>query len=324
MTKPVKFQFDKTADTDAFGPHLRIAQAIANVIATQSGGRCIAIEGTWGSGKSTIVKLLRDKLLELDSTRYSIFTFDAWAHEGDPLRRSFLESLYLHFSSNGWLSHGEWVRRLEELSGRLKRTTTKSTPLLTILGKLLLFSIFLVPLGVALVNSSLPKVSFQFDSAASPALRFIIGGLLTISPGLVLLFSMLVRKCRKERDFEWDLLLRKTTTEETTETIVTPEPTSIEFERWFSDLLSDALSKEGRRAVIVLDNLDRMGAEQALQLLSTIQNFLHGGLCCEPWFERIWLVVPFDSHACKQLFNDSARTSLDKLFQVTFVVPLPW
>ena len=82
---------DLPADKDAFGAHERVARAIADVVRTEDGGRTIGLEGGWGAGKSTVVKLLEQELAgDADSAAW---IFDAWAHEGDPLRRSFLEGL---------------------------------------------------------------------------------------------------------------------------------------------------------------------------------------------------------------------------------------
>lgn len=49
------------SEIDEFGgSHNRIALAIANLIKTEKGGKSIGLEGEWGTGKSTIIKLLGD------------------------------------------------------------------------------------------------------------------------------------------------------------------------------------------------------------------------------------------------------------------------
>lgn len=80
---------DSPAQTDAFGSHERLASAIAELISSDTGGKSIALTGSWGSGKSTVITLLKSKL----EAYARVFVFDAWAHEGDPLRRAFLERL---------------------------------------------------------------------------------------------------------------------------------------------------------------------------------------------------------------------------------------
>ncbi len=88
--------------------HERVAEAIADLVKSEPGGRVIGLEGTWGSGKSTIVKLVQTNLSKpettTDSPKTETLVFDAWAHQGDPLRRTFLESLMKSMRSWSWLT----------------------------------------------------------------------------------------------------------------------------------------------------------------------------------------------------------------------------
>ncbi len=72
---------DDPAVHDNFGPHEKVAAAILELICKEEGGKSIGLTGSWGSGKSTVVKLLEQKLPD----KTEMFIFDAWAHEGDPL-----------------------------------------------------------------------------------------------------------------------------------------------------------------------------------------------------------------------------------------------
>lgn len=53
--------------------------------------RIIGIEGGWGSGKSNVVKLLNKN--HFKDKGYILFEYDAWGHQEDLQRRSFLELL---------------------------------------------------------------------------------------------------------------------------------------------------------------------------------------------------------------------------------------
>ena len=86
---------DTPADADAFGSHERVARSIAEVVETESGGKAIGLEGGWGAGKSTIVRLISQKLSHAKARTHKIAVFDMWSHQGDPLRRTFLV-LQLH------------------------------------------------------------------------------------------------------------------------------------------------------------------------------------------------------------------------------------
>jgi len=114
---------DQFAYSDEIGPHERVARAIAEVILSpeEHGGKMIALEGGWGAGKSTIIGLLKKKLDNDDNV--TVFSYDAWAHEGDPLRRTFLESLIRHFQSlgkNRWINEENSSKVLDALANRRK------------------------------------------------------------------------------------------------------------------------------------------------------------------------------------------------------------
>ncbi len=143
---------DAPADSDAFGGHVWVANAIAEIVQTEPGGRTIGLEGGWGSGKSTIVRLVCDQL----SPDFRAFVFDAWAHEGDPLRRSFLEALITDLIDHGWIGAEVWRLRIEELARRRRTTRQRTTQELTRNGRWLAASLFVVPVGAALPQS-LPR-----------------------------------------------------------------------------------------------------------------------------------------------------------------------
>lgn len=62
--------------------------------------RIIGIEGTWGSGKSNVVKMLEKEL----EKEYCFFEYDAWGHQEDLQRRSILELLTSKLISDNILS----------------------------------------------------------------------------------------------------------------------------------------------------------------------------------------------------------------------------
>src|SRR5687768_326554 len=67
-------------DASFSGPHDRIAENIASLIRPANAkGMSIGLEGSWGSGKSTVAKLVAKKL-EKDKS-IALISFDAWAHE---------------------------------------------------------------------------------------------------------------------------------------------------------------------------------------------------------------------------------------------------
>lgn len=82
--KKVNFLKDIPNEKDLIGSHIPIADSIYDVILNEEGGRTIGLKGKWGSGKSTVINLLIKKINQ--NNHLKCVVYDAWAHEGDPLR----------------------------------------------------------------------------------------------------------------------------------------------------------------------------------------------------------------------------------------------
>ena len=130
------------------------------------------------------------------------------------------------------------------------------------------------------------------------------------------------------------LVTGQASTESRTLVTQTPDPTSVEFESIFRDLLDEALEPENRKLLIVVDNLDRVEPSDALSIWSTLQTFLgHTDYQRPDWIDRLWVLIPYDHNAILRLWdgsgsnatkpaNSSLATSfLDKTFQLRFRAP---
>ncbi len=313
------------------GPHRRVAKAIVDVIQSsdESGGKMIGLEGGWGAGKTTVVNMIRKLLVGREDI--SVFTFDAWAHEGDPLRRTYLESLIRHFQSLKWVEIKKWDNILEELAKRRRITNKRTVPKTTTLGKLFAISVFLVPVGVPFLARALEQgVTIAPDRPI--AWMFMIGLILTLSPFIVLAGNLIrvfwkrLHKNKKEEPTdkqsddgkevsEWSFLMGNAITEVKQDTTETPDPTSIEFEDKFCELMQAALPEDSNRQVVmVLDNLDRSDPNSALSIWATLQTFLqHRGIDIKPWFSRLWILVPFDPVGLRRLWVQRDVTQEEKV-----------
>lgn len=354
---------DKPATDDAFkdfgkGPYERIAGALARFILEDPKGKAIALIGPWGSGKSTIIIQLK-KCLDKDQNtnrEIEVFSFDAWAHEGDPLRRSFLEQLINHFLDKDWPQEDVkkmWTRKKEELAKRIRITETKTFPRFTPAGSIMAFVTMLVPIGLVLLSLSNGKFqSWIFW------LGIVLSALPPVTLGVLWCVGLKKREfilgqqdsnddstSTKRKDV-LSFLITGTITDERNETYETPDPTSIEFQEAFIAVLNDALEDPDRRLVIVIDNLDRVGTENALAIWATMRTFFEIGESDHRprWMDRLWILVPFAPETPKRLSEpfdgdegqekDEQQNSLtpadsraaafvEKTFQAQFHVPLP-
>lgn len=337
----IKLLPDDPTKEDFFGSHREVARAIAELVLTEDGGKAIALEGIWGSGKSTTVRLLRKELTERPDDG-SVFVFDAWAHRGDPLRRSFIEEFVRHLNEIGWIEEEEWNPRVEELSHRRVKRRVESEPQLTTPGKWMIVLLFLVPFGFALFTAQDPSSRQQ-----------IVGGGLALAPVVFALavwaWNSLPRNKADEpvKNDELNVLgifINEVHRREVSTKVSSPDPTSVEFRDIFTDLLSDGLSRSERRLIVAIDNLDRIDAEEALTIWSTMRTFFElGSPERSEWLDRFWLLVPYDKQSLRRLWRaelsdqqtgnakrravmerpDAAQAFIDKSFQIRFRVSPP-
>ncbi len=134
---PHKFKIlrDEVEKVDVFEDktHENVANSIAELIKAEDGGLTIGLEGSWGSGKSTVISILKEKLSKISSIK--LIQFDAWAHQGDPLRRIFLEALIDEIKGFDNDSKLETIQK--KISNREKTIKIKTTHSVTNLGKIL-------------------------------------------------------------------------------------------------------------------------------------------------------------------------------------------
>lgn len=315
---------DELARDDEFGAHDALAAAISRLIANEPGGKAIALEGEWGSGKTTVVRLLKRKLEETGRGR--VFVFDGWAHEGDSLRRALIEEF------------AEWAKRQKKLGGDLlvpseiwrqlkpqleslqrRRTKQKSKARyrLKSWGRIMAFLLALVPVG-ALLAGKLKGIAFLAGLSV-----------MTLPAALLVLAAVWVagasvwRRSPDERQHgrakEWQrfddvlgIFLRQVDQKTNTTTWSTAEPTSIEFKRLFRNILKRVIVRgevaqpaikekqggecgryEKEKVVVVLDNLDRLPAGEAMRAFAALRIFF-GEVEPEEWIKRFWLLVPYD------------------------------
>lgn len=272
MNTTLKFKTldDSPCGEDEFGgPHRKVADSLLELLSTgQVGGHLIGLEGSYGGGKTNIVRMLQKSL----STRpeWRCVVFDPSAHKDDPQRRSFLETLIdsLADETRGtWLppeivndGRTKWDIEKLELANKIRVDRTKTVPKPTLAGKLYAASLLAVTFSGPFVPS-VQEWREVFSNGDWPTyLSSGLGFLLLFSPLIVFLFDLL-GVIRSGEDC--GVFFSDSVTDTTTTTTTTPDQTSIEFVTKFRELMSDVLDADPkRRVLVVIDNLDRLDAER--------------------------------------------------------------
>lgn len=355
--KDVRFLSDDPTVEDKLGGRRKVAQAIADVFTSAESGTAIALTGSWGSGKSSIVRMVSD-LVETQGDEeqdLAILDFDAWCHKGDPLRCAFLVELGDRLSELGWLDEEWWegapekkiVGKKDQITKRHSTTRTRTTPVLTRGGKLLGLALIIFPIFIGMIAALPANCWIGYSGLIASAVLFLgIAGIYV--HGWI---NAEKKNGKKQvRFFSEEREIDETTTE-----YRTPDPTSFEFKTYFDDILEIALgqaSAEDRKLMVVIDNLDRVEHSEARTIWATMQTFFERSVPPGPnnYRDRLWLLVPFDPEGLSRIWEaepeeepdaqqagaepegradrrpkeaNVADSFKDKAFQITFHVPPP-
>lgn len=351
----IRFIPDEPADADFFSTHTRLAEAIVTAIEANAEVKVVGLLGRWGSGKSTVARKVIAALEAREGGAFKVFPYDAWLHQSDPLRRSFLDSLILRLVREGALSP-RWIRRIKKFSSSVEDTRTIETPELTDDARWIGLSLLAVPAGIGLLDFDTINAAFGDKPTWLGKIIVLVGIFLILSPLFVASALYLSRRrwggaldresgvLRKAfwRDLDEDgepirafrIFTESQAKRTSTRTFRKEEPTSLEFGREFQRAMRE-VQKSHHRLVIVIDNLDRVAEEEALGMWATIRSFFlaaddteHGRT--EPFHPTV--ILPIDRHAIEDLFAGSegvgggrerARSFMDKTFDITFEVTEP-
>lgn len=343
-------------EESAFEIHERIADAIVDEIEHNTPGN-IAVLGEWGSGKSTVLNYVKKKL-PADTI---FFTFDAWAHSGDTLRRSFIESLASAIVTAHEKGHSDksmstkQLNKLkdkaqniaDEMHGKETETTTNEhSALKPIPASLLIAAGFFVFFDTLLsaLSSCIPIISDSDFTKFIPALSL----LLAVACGGVAFYcinkrykeGLSERACREINDIRskgrisfFCNELAGFFSKQVSDTTVTTqtEYSSILDSCVFERLFNRALNLTDKTVVIAFDNLDRLDNSEILSVWRTLQIFSSQNAGVENG-KRAWLILPITRDAFVELEGcsykkshegDNQLASLSKLFIRNFEVPTP-
>lgn len=288
----------------------------------------IGVEGSWGTGKSTVIKLLKKKLAKDEKIFY--FYIDAWAHEGDHLRRIFLEKLINEIERAKIIDEKTINEFKNKVRYKQKTTLISKLPEVDIVGKISAVLAFCIPVGTVIIEETIDEVTIGFGLPIHK--QFVLGLILTIAPLIPIVISSILcfilgffkDKSKKIKSIIESLKFFKTTdTDTTTETTNEVEKSSVDFENLFKEIERDILIPKYKKFICVIDNLDRINETDALKIWSTLQTFMQKGKKGKD-LQKIF-IIPYDEKGLKKLWyndvKDCSKSFFDKSFQLRLTVP---
>ena len=294
-----------TAD-DALG-FARIANALADFLDHRNTRPpvVLAVNGPWGSGKSSIMKMVQARLEP--TQRFNVVWFNAWRYRHrDEILQAFLVSMSSHLSER-WTP----LAALRLAGARLRRAS---------LGQLLMLSVPVVIAGTALIAlllpdtaalaealAQLPMVAGSTDAVAAPLAAVGTGGLLRyllpFRRPILRLFAL--NAAKRQMNLE-------------------------DFEREFA-LYREAIGR--RKVLVVVDDLDRCEPDAVVEVLRSINLIVSSteqGGCATYFmlgFDAEYIVrsvdLHFDKHAelADQRGDSFGRQYLKKIVTLGVSVP---
>lgn len=292
---------DGSADVETQFGHSGVAETLRTIVKRCPTPFTIALYGSWGTGKSSIVGLLGSLL---KTERIPTVVVDVWKYQDDSLRRTVLKELH----RQGCLKHQEFYDQDTTLDERVEQETSLATEF---------------KLGIELSDvKKNPKLWRRTKWELGVAAAVLVGVLLAVlryplqvGPVVAAVFAG---------------VLAVLATLKATAVLLTPKTRTwtqgkyadpYEFEDEFLRLLRDGY-RHATKVLIVFDNLDRVDDERAIEVLTTIKTFLETVERGKK--SKAVFLVPCDDRAIREQVEKRFRDGdefLRKFFNVSLRLP---
>lgn len=240
----------------------------------------IGLFGGWGTGKSSILKTVRE---ELETEKVKFISYDAWKYANDSFRRMFLLKVQEELK----------YEQTEEMQRFYQSETTEVEPKTYIANRGLLILVLSL-LVILIIINSLPISLISADWKVS------LSSIITLAGLVITIFTGVIQKLK--------IQISKPH-------LFAPE----QFENCFKEMIYSAFKKDNcivkglkyikvlpeditgvEKLIIVIDNIDRCHSEMAYQLLTDIKTFLSNEKL------SVVFVIPVDDEALKRnLFSNN-------------------
>ncbi|WP_290724992.1 P-loop NTPase fold protein [Fibrobacter sp. UBA2449] len=275
----------------------------------------IGIEGSWGSGKSNLVEIVKKKLDEkYESKKFHFFTYDVWGHQEDLQRKAILEELVNDLVENKVIVNSteekhdrNWKERVKNITGTFTETTRRQIPSISLGFALCVLALIISPVCGNISDGSI-------GANIAPWI-----------PSAIVLLALLIFVIRKgfKRGFAEFIYSYKGKSIESTERefIHEKNPSVLDFRILLHDISKVLI---GKHLIIFFDNMDRLPKQKVERLWSSIHTFFAENHD----YNNISYIVTFDRKHIQDAFsvkNDNSRGNdyIDKTFDIVFRVAAP-
>lgn len=339
----VKFISNRCTDDDKLEnhPHESVANSLFDLLRNhpEIENPVIGLEGSWGSGKSQVIRILQRLVKEesLDED-YKFVNYDIWSVQEDLTRKSFLDAVLSDAKEDNLNFETKKLKSdYDKLNATVFIRTTKTFPLV----RFFIATLLLIPITIFIIDAFASLLGDDFDTWLTYEQ---LKGLLSLII-LIISFYFFCKALKEEYanlDFDtkkkgrWEkfqivigrlfyIFKAKDVERKDHETVIKDEPSISRFQDIFKHIY-DGL-KDGKKLIIVFDNMDRLSDPQ--KLMST-WSLLHTFFAEKNYEGKIWAIVPFAGKQLSELMtkgiDKTSRTSEDfinKTFFTTFRIPEP-
>lgn len=337
--RSINFHTEHPATQDVFpgGSHDKVASAIHGHLLSEGPSKVVGLDGEFGSGKSSILNMLKAKLTAADSD-FRVWFFDCEQNYQGSTKSNFIELFtdevlkeVPHVSRAAEALKASRDRALGRLFEYNKRTTSRVSAWALALVASLFFAATSFRELFALSRSShaaltgaSPEAAALTNTLQDPFWWLIAVHLVSFfSPILILLVAKIWHRKVQVGGQRWSLLslFKGSSDDHIEEKIeVGKEVTPLDLKK---TLLEQLKVVEGKRYVIILDNLDRLPKESLRSVWSDLEIFIEAATKAA----NLTVIVPFcSSKVAEYLKADGdrrydARDFIAKKFPVVFRSP---
>ncbi len=290
----IKLLSDQPTEIDSIGgTHEAVADTLRDIICSDLAKPfVIGLFGSWGSGKSSVLKMLKLK----SEGQFRLVIVDAWRKDKDNFLRQFVKSL-----ARSLLPKTEAEQVVKEISSRKTDQTHNWHP--DKIATAVFWCFIAIIAGLAIFMTYRWLDDKTFPAGAFAQLAFAI---------LAAVF------------FQWILPRHEIRTTSSWQEITLDDPA------WFREIYFNKILRMAQTPLvcIAVDNLDRVPAEDAMKIIRTIKTFIVEGSDDGPWQANdVVFLVPCDDEALSARFaHESAvedgREFLRKFFNVGLRIPM--